>query len=65
MKTSNYAQIQGACVCIFFLLLYNAMKMVNSLSDMLFTLLLLLESVVDTEWIDVELFQPLYKITML
>lgn len=65
MKTSNYAQIQGACVCIFLLLLYNAMKMVNSLSDILFTLLLLLESVVDTEWIDVELFQPLYKITML
>lgn len=32
---------------------------------MLFILLLLLESVVGTEWIDVELFQPLYKIIML
>lgn len=39
--------------------------MVNNLSDMLSTRLLLLGSVVDTEWIDIEHFQPLYKIIML
>lgn len=39
--------------------------MVDSFSDMSFTLLLLLESVMDTGWIDIEHFQPLYKIIML
>lgn len=32
---------------------------------MLFTLLMLLENVVDTECVCVDLFQPLYKMTML
>lgn len=41
------------------------MKMVNNLSDMVSTPLLLLGSVVDTEWIDKEHFQPFYKIIML
>jgi len=47
------------------LLLHNAIKMVNSLSDVVLTLLLLTGSAMDTEWIDREFFQPLYKIMML